>query len=302
MLQKCAPAAGDSGSNKDDEAEVGKQSCRIAITNATQVADIRPSGIYSYFDWLTVWSKSPLPKAQLDALKQHCTGRVDVLNAPARWDPSYRQRLQLFQPQPPALELLASTSGLRQTYLEPALDWTFDDGYALDAAAAIVQRCSVQPYFRGKEHVEIHSHYFGQRWQQANVLHHYDSKPSRITGEVFCEHIEWFLCGRRALRQAGINSLADLLTFDHRKFWQRHLTLCEVDPLHLARLYHNYVTGSARRTPLHRDACDGQVLWFVGRQSAQGVIHHFRRLLPVQRCLRKQPIVHLLPTPAGAAT
>jgi hypothetical protein len=302
MAEKIALAGGD-GEGNDDDADLGKQHRPNPIAHATQVAAIRPSGISAYFDWLTVWSKSALLMAQIAELRDHCDGKVDVLNAPARWNPSYRQRLQLFQPQPPALQLLASTSGLYQTYLEPALDLTFDDYYAWKDAGDIVDRCLVKSHHRDQGiRFFKNSRYFAQRWQHSNVLHHYHDKPSKITGELLCVHIEWFLCGHRALHQAGINSVVDLLMFDHHKFWERRLTLRDVDLAKLGRLNSNAVTGSARRSSLHRDACDGYVLWSAARQSAQVAIDRYRHRFPVLSCLPKQPVEHLLPTPAGDTT
>jgi hypothetical protein len=48
----------------------------------------------------------------------------------------------------------------------------------------------------------------------------YDDKPSKVTGED-CFHLEAKINSVRALRQLGINSISDLFTFDHAKFWQR---------------------------------------------------------------------------------
>ena len=101
----------------------------------------------------------------------------------------------------------------------------------------------------------------------------YDDKPSKVTGEIDCFHLEGKVNGVRALRQLGINSISDLLTFDHARFWQRHFITAEMDMARFGRHHANVRDGTKRRAPLiHRtksgfvynvDAAVGNVLWRV---------------------------------------
>jgi hypothetical protein len=96
----------------------------------------------------------------------------------------------------------------------------------------------------------------------------YDDKPSKVTGEIDCFHLEVKVNGVRALRQLGINTLSDLLAFDHARFWQHHFIIAEIDMERVGRYHVNQRDGTRRRAPLiHRsfnvDAAVGNVLWRV---------------------------------------
>ena len=100
----------------------------------------------------------------------------------------------------------------------------------------------------------------------------YDDKPSKVTGED-CFHLEAKIKSVRALRQLGINTVSDLFTFDHARFWQRYFLIVEIDMAKLGRYHANLRGETKRRTPLvHRsrngfeynvDAAVGNVLFRV---------------------------------------
>ena len=113
----------------------------------------------------------------------------------------------------------------------------------------------------------------GNPYRPGIVLQAYDTKPSKVYGEFPCFHLEAKINGVRALRQLGINSVSDLLTFDHARFWQRHFVVAEINMARLGRYHTNRRDGTRRRAPLiHRtksefvynvDAAVGNVLWRV---------------------------------------
>jgi hypothetical protein len=68
----------------------------------------------------------------------------------------------------------------------------------------------------------------------------YAEHHSRVTGELFCLHVERRINGVRAVRNAGIRSGGDLLDFDHHEFWRKKLVLYDgPDPKRLGRFFLN---------------------------------------------------------------
>jgi hypothetical protein len=88
--------------------------------------------------------------------------------------------------------------------------------------------------------------YTGPR-KAPNVLAIYRDRPSKVTGEIYCVHFDWRIKGVPALRRAGIISVTDLLTLDHRQFWRERLLLRDFNLRDLGRMYHVHVAGKGRR-------------------------------------------------------
>jgi hypothetical protein len=136
------------------------------------------------------------------------------------------------------------------------------------------------------------------------------------------------MSGVDALRQAGINSVSDLLELDFRQFWRKHLILAEVDLSRLGRAYRNYWSKSSRRSLMEFDTYAGTILYRASsarasrqvfdlvknrtnkkkrannlryvRASTQTVLDCFS-YLRADRYLIKLPTCHLLPQPNGDA-
>jgi hypothetical protein len=144
-----------------------------------------------------------------------------------RWDRDrrYTQWLQLCQPSDAALRFIAAREH-RLNYAEVALDWTFDTEYERDDAHRFVNEHMVKPHHRDQEVKYVNgTRYTGMRPVPNNVVIYAD-KPCRITGELYCVHIEWRINGVKALPRAGIHSVQDLLTLKHREFWQERRKRC----------------------------------------------------------------------------
>ena len=71
------------------------------------------------------------------------------------------------------------------------------------------------------------TYWAGRKARNGLVL--YSDKPCRWTRWPFCAHLELRCNGMAALRAKGIKSIDDLLAFDHRAFWERHLQLRAVN-------------------------------------------------------------------------
>jgi len=273
---------------------------------------IKPAGIYAYRDKVRVWLKGPVSKPELARLRGQC-GCKDY-NELARFDPSYVQRLDLYQPTPAALQWLARRYGARITYVELSLDWTFDDEDAKDAAYEFLCRHVVKKHHRdqgirfvvGKRGT---TRYSGPR-RARNVLVMYRDKQCKVTGEVCCLHLDWRIHGAEALCRAGLASLRDLLAIDHREFWRTRLLLFALDPEALGRKYHNARRGTRRRKPwiisypcgllYNPDQRVGQLMLRGAgepnsRGSVQGLIDDYAGRLDVRSCLIKLNVEHLLP-------
>src|SRR5262249_13571759 len=100
---------------------------------------IVPVGVIAYVDKIQLWLKTPLLRTELDWLRSDCGGLYHVRKS-KRWDRSrsYRQRLQLRQPNLKLLQWLSTLKGVLINYLELALDWTFDSEEERDEAHEFV--------------------------------------------------------------------------------------------------------------------------------------------------------------------
>jgi hypothetical protein len=130
----------------------------------------------------------------------------------------------------------------------------------------------------------------------------YADLPCRITGEVYCVHVEWRLNGARALQRAGLGTVSDLLLLDLHLFWQRRLLMRSVNVQALGRLYNAHIGGINDRGPGPWDSTIGQVLMrTVGSEAAgtrgttQALVDRFRRRFDVNRALQELDVTELLP-------
>jgi hypothetical protein len=122
----------------------------------------------------------------------------------------------------------------------------------------------------------------------ANRTALYRAAHSRVTGELDALHLEWRCKGLRAVQRAGISCAADLLRFDHRRFWQRHLLLVDIDPERLGRLIRNRNAGTRSET----SGSDGTIgrRWLNTKPTIQEIIDALRRTVKVSRALVLLPI------------
>jgi hypothetical protein len=132
-----------------------------------------------------------------------------------------------------------------------ALDWVFasqkDAFLAEDFAKHHVLK-------RGHRDTHPIGEYKGTSYQgrrgSRNTFAIYADKPYRHGAGYAC-HLEVRLQGRSVLNERGIHSLRDLLTFDHRAFWQRNLRLIEFDRRRLGTRVTGRHLSSAPRITRH---------------------------------------------------
>jgi hypothetical protein len=131
--------------------------------------------------------------------------------------------------------------------------------------------------------------------QSRNGLVIYTEHHSRVTGELYCLHVEWRANGVRPVQAAGIKSASDLLEFDHHAFWKKRLLLVDVDPERLGRLFRNRAGGLKSRLPVFKTDWAGRqtnmdqyrgshiLKWGVG--SLQEFLDTYRREVRIDRIL-----------------
>jgi len=202
-------------------------------------AAIRPSGVYSSFDYVKVWLPRPLSDDKLQWLRARC-GKL-----PRPYVNRYlQQRLKLYQPRREALQFLACIDGAYINLVEAALDWVFSCEADLDEAVAFLRRHIVKSYHRGEirfypediGHTDnsdfavmnsdrrANTRYSNSRKSATNFVD-YPDRPSKVTGELHCLHVEWRMQRGSALVRAGLPKVADLLTLNHCEFWRERLQL-----------------------------------------------------------------------------
>lgn len=295
-------------------------------------ATFKPTELHAYFDKVQAWLKFPASRQELKILGQHCgPGGLYFDNKRARFDRNYRQRIEIKQPSLEALQWLAERDGVLVNRIEVTLDYIFDLPAARDDAQEFLNfhlirrwhskkqrvrlyRGSQERGSRGKRGVEqVHeieratTRYDAGRWSK-NGIALYTERHSRVTGELYCLHLEWRANGARAVQSAGIKSASDLLEFDHHAFWKKRLLLVDVDPERLGRLFRNRPSGLKSRTPIFKTDWAGrqtnmdhywgaQILKSVG--SLQELVDAYGTKMRVQRIL--EPVSNSAWLPASTS-
>lgn len=269
------------------------------------VAPINPTGIHGYIDVVHLWVKRPLDRTSLAMLRSRCgPGGVNLRPGPGRFDLNYQQMVQLSQPSPQALAWFAERDDVHMNYVEIALDWMFDNAWTKAEAKQFVHQHLVKKRHRGQGIRWYEgTRYTDRRWAPNGVVV-YDDKPSKVTGQTQCLHIEWRIAGVNTLRRLELDTVEKLIELDHRQFWKDRLLLYKLDVERLGRLYFNREKNTKRRTAwvkrhkgkiiYHTDRRTGQII-FHSVGSVQDVLDQYQRKINVWSCLIRLDIDRLLP-------
>jgi hypothetical protein len=184
-----------------------------------------------------------MERPRTTASGRRCGGGIYCKNERAKWDRQarYRQRLQLRQPKAEALMTLSKLTGVHVNGVEVSLDWTFDDAYQLEEADWLVRSHWVKRWHRKQKVTATHRVAYWAAKGARNVPVMYSDRPSRITGEQYCLHLDWRISGKEALQRVKLGSIRDLLSFDLHQFWRTRLLLYAVDLRKLGRAYNNRI-------------------------------------------------------------
>jgi hypothetical protein len=266
----------------------------------------RPTSVWPYFDKIQIWLRQPIDRATADMLRKMC-GRGGIYVDPllgARFDRAYRQRIELRQPSPAALQWVANRPDALINRLEIALDYIFKDINQKDEAFDFLHRRLVRRWHGKKQKIKLvrsgkerrkaelvdeDDIETGQTRYDAgrapNKIVFYRNQYSRITGELHCLHLEWHANGKKAVQALGIKTGEDLLKFDHRAFWKRRLLLYRVEEDRLGRLVRNQHSGKRRRVSNSLDERMGHVL-ISSVGSVQELIDQYGPCGRISRALR----------------
>ena len=265
---------------------------------------IQPSDISAYIDCVHAWLPRRLSARELAWLAQHC-GELHVPKWRKRWDRvGYQQYVDLKQPTDAALHYLHSIGNVLVNYVEFALDWTFNYEDERDAAWSFTDRHIVKRWHRHSQGIRYvkGTRYTAGRHGNSNLVSYAD-KPSRITGEVHCLHIEYRM-RLRALQRIGISSAKDLLNYDHHAFWTQRLIMRAIDLDRFGRRYNRQILHEGPRYGAWTQSITDRSTYNYDRRtgytiarlhSTQAVIDQYRRYLDVNRCLVDLDIGHLMP-------
>jgi hypothetical protein len=185
-------------------------------------------------------------------LRENCGRRPHIHNGLPPFLGPFVQRVQLAHPSDTALSFVSGIEGAHLNYLEPGLDLIYRTEEERDDAFGFLCEYHVKTH-HGDQGVRYVSgrlgvtRYSGPR-NAPNVVSIYGDKPSRVTGERYCVHIDWRIKGKQAMERARIE-VGDLANFDHRAFWMKRLRLKAFDASHLGRLVNNMDRRSKRKAP-----------------------------------------------------
>jgi len=281
-------------------------------------APAAPTAVHAYFDNVQVWLRRPADPTALRFLRKHCgKGGIYVDNRPAPFGQGYKQRLELKQPLATALQWLAERDDVLINRVEITLDYIFDSRIDRDRAQEFFHHHRIRRWHSNKQPIWLcrtsndgngRGRYSSERvYEIEEATTRYDSgrrsrngttvyleNHSRVTGELFCLHLEWRANGLRAVQGAGIKSAVDLLEFDHHEFWKKRLLLTDLDIERLGRLFRNRAQGSKSRSTAFKPDRGRQInmdrRWghaiknSVG--SLQELLHSYRSLVRLERALR----------------
>ncbi|MBI4185303.1 MAG: hypothetical protein HY521_15025 [Proteobacteria bacterium] len=167
--------------------------------------------------------------------------------------PKFRQRLQLRQPSERAFRFLREAGGEHLiNRIELSLDLISESPRAMEEVTEFVTKSWVRRWKRcigvgcvsDSTSVPKRRHpralgpttYWGRKGRPVRPAL-YMERYSRVSGEMFCTHLDWRVGGAEGVRAIGIESLADLITFDHQTFWSERLIFRAVDFPKLGRAW-----------------------------------------------------------------
>jgi hypothetical protein len=274
--------------------------CQITVQSiARKAAPIWPVARHAFIDNLTVWVRQPLNRQHMAVVAPY-----HVEDGPAPFPGGYQQQLHIAQPSTEALQTLARIPHMIN-YTELALNWICRNETDRDEAKDFFDRHSVKRWHRGEvRYVKGVTRYTDRPWAPNNLAAYHDRR-CKLTHEPYCVHVEWRLAGRQACQRAGIESAADLPSFDHRRFWEKRFILATVDLRKFGRFYRRYRLGRGAprwvwvsrsgRLQYDQDLRTGVILFNLADRSTQKLLDRYGRMFRVRDCLIRLDIEHLLP-------
>lgn len=192
---------------------------------------------WHYWDAIGLWRREPPTPQQRQALARSCGSYWDREGSlePARFDKRLVYRIDVKQPSEACLETLLemeSASPSHINHLQPARDECCTSRRAADRLKEFRQTHEIRLWHQPNQLLRHYvtsagTDYDGGR-TAPRMLTRYREQHSRHSGEADVVHSEFRLNGAQSVRRAGIDTIGDLLKFDHVAWWQaktRLLTL-----------------------------------------------------------------------------
>ena len=184
-----------------------------------------------------------------------------------------------------------------------SLDLIVDDGVEAETLREFFDKHLIQRW-HGKQDVSRSGSitYWGHRWSRNQPVIYHDL-PSKISGQVFCVHVEWRTKQASAVRALGIRRLRDLARFNHREFWTKKLQLRAVDYGKLGRIFRKtrrrnpWIVEWLPGHPFDMDRRIGRMIASASQRSPLGSVQAIKDFCPfnIDRALVKLPVEEYLP-------
>lgn len=278
-----------------------------------------------YFDQVQIWLSHPLSRRQIGQLLQLNRnpdperGTIHEHNRPMKWQPRWRQRLQIRQVRHATLLALADMVG-KEPHLINQVELASDHGYSgdwaindRDAAFEALNEGWIRKWHRSdhgvrlvRDNGEVNPR---QKNHEEGAVTRYDGpegannrtavygeKHCRNTGEECGLHLEWRGMRAATCERLGIVTIKQLIDFDHDAFWSEKLShVYQLKPGELGRRLRN--RRNRTRSQIERmisfvpgirfsvDARHGEVIR-IAAGSVQRVVDEFGWQL-VQQCVQR---------------
>lgn len=194
------------------------------------------TGRLAYFDTVSIWIPRLFLQFEKDVLASLCGSLIQRpawrTSKTGRWmlRRGFKARLTLNQPTNDALRYLKKCLGSDKPVLINCVDCALDlyTDSCLDARDLqnYLDARLYKPYHRAAHQVVNYKEettYVGFKNKGMQVIT-YSDKLSRHNGSPCC-HLEFHHQSNRVVAKLGVRTLADLLAFDHSRFWKKRLRL-----------------------------------------------------------------------------
>ncbi len=195
-------------------------------------------GKLPYFDTIAVWIEDVPDDAIVSQLRKLCR-HLHVETDPKKiWREDLKCRLDLNGPKNPAFGLLRDIVGEGSYCINKVhvtLDLCVKTAWEADVLGRFVKRTLVKLWNGNQcsKYYETTKYLAEDSWGVSNIVI-YSDLYSKVV-HLPCTHIEWRSNGSSQVRQAGVKSFDDLLTFDFNGFWRKRLVLEWIDAWALGR-------------------------------------------------------------------
>lgn len=220
------------------------------------------------YDRMTLWIDSSDPDLlPITLINSLCEGGAKLFPRSLGFHPVWKLKLQMLQPTRKALTVVRDALGTEHNVLITKIEVTVDfitrsSSEASEIEAFLLEHLVV-PHWRNEVRLEAEYgtiHHFAPRYagpegsdagsdpeededrDPANETRRvrgrnfglYADKESKLPGPWAgraCAHFESRLSGSKAIKEAGIGSMSDLLAFDHPGYWARTIRLKRIESL-----------------------------------------------------------------------